>query len=83
MMLTITGFVQPLRACCGGGGPYDYNPSALCGERSSTVCAHPNTFVNWDEIHLTEAAYRMIYKSVFQGSYSIPRFSSLCPAIAS
>ncbi|XP_023743731.1 GDSL esterase/lipase At1g28570 [Lactuca sativa] len=77
------GFVQPLRACCGGGGPYDYNPSALCGERSSTVCAHPNTFVNWDEIHLTEAAYRMIYKSVFQGSYSIPRFSSLCPAIAS
>ncbi|KAJ9536049.1 hypothetical protein OSB04_un000785 [Centaurea solstitialis] len=67
-----------LKACCGGGGPFNCNRSVACAHPSSTVCAQPNTYANWDGNHLTEAAYKLIYKSVFEGSYSVPRFNSLC-----
>ncbi|GJR45811.1 SGNH hydrolase-type esterase domain-containing protein, partial [Tanacetum coccineum] len=68
-----------LKACCGGGGPYNYNPSARCGFASATVCDQPDTYVNWDGVHLTEAAYKQIFKGLFQGSYTAPQFTSLCP----
>ncbi|KAI3498703.1 hypothetical protein L1887_34482 [Cichorium endivia] len=68
-----------LKACCGGEGPFNCDPSVACAYPSSTVCDQPNTYANWDGMHLTEAAYMLIYKSVFQGSYSSPRFNTLCP----
>ncbi|KAI3719031.1 hypothetical protein L6452_19920 [Arctium lappa] len=68
-----------LKACCGGGGPFNYNSSIQCADPSSTLCAHPDTYVNWDGLHLTQAAYKVIYKSLFQGPYTMPRFNSICP----
>ncbi|KAI3741666.1 hypothetical protein L1987_59340 [Smallanthus sonchifolius] len=68
-----------LRACCGGGGPYNYNQLIACADPTSTTCAQPETYANWDGLHLTEAAYRVIFKSLFQGTYTTPQFNSLCP----
>ncbi|KAI3498702.1 hypothetical protein L1887_34481 [Cichorium endivia] len=70
-----------LKACCGGGGPFNYNPSIDCADPASTSCAQPDTYVNWDGLHLTEAAYRVIFKSIFEGSYTTPRFNALCPTL--
>ncbi|XP_076930394.1 GDSL esterase/lipase At1g28580-like [Bidens hawaiensis] len=68
-----------LKACCGGGGPYNYNPLVDCADPSSTTCAQPETYANWDGLHLTEAAYNVIFKSLFQGTYTTPQFNSVCP----
>lgn len=69
-----------LKACCGGGGRFNFNSSAECGSSSADVCDQPDTYVSWDGIHLTEAAYRLISKNLFWGSYTAPQFNSLCPA---
>lgn len=50
-----------LRACCGGGGPYNYNPQVMCGTEGSTVCDDLSSYISWDGIHLTEAAHMAIY----------------------
>ncbi|XP_038985536.1 GDSL esterase/lipase At5g45910-like [Phoenix dactylifera] len=51
-----------LISCCGGGGPYNFNPQAWCAEPGATVCEDPSKSIFWDGIHLTEAAYRYIAK---------------------
>lgn len=43
-------FKEILRACCGGGGSYNVNPSINCGDFESKVCFDPSCFVNWDGI---------------------------------
>ncbi|KAM7478717.1 hypothetical protein LguiA_026930 [Lonicera macranthoides] len=67
-----------LRACCGGGGPYNYNSSAKCGVAGSTSCDDPSLYVNWDGYHLTEAANRWISKGLLEGPYTIPHINTLC-----
>ncbi|KAI4368140.1 hypothetical protein MLD38_016732 [Melastoma candidum] len=59
-----------LRACCGGGGPYNFNNSARCGHIGSTVCKDPSAFANWDGIHLTDAAYGHIARRLITGRYT-------------
>ncbi|GAB4831384.1 hypothetical protein Ancab_005395 [Ancistrocladus abbreviatus] len=61
-----------LVACCGGGGPYNFNYSARCGHVGSTVCKDPSTHASWDGIHWTEAAYKYMAKGVIYGPYSSP-----------
>ncbi|KAI3744926.1 hypothetical protein L1987_58024 [Smallanthus sonchifolius] len=68
-----------LKACCGCGGPFNYNESTRCGHESTIVCDEPDTYVSWDGSHLTEAAYKLIFNSLFQGPYTTPGFYSLCP----
>ncbi|KAI7746968.1 hypothetical protein M8C21_030486, partial [Ambrosia artemisiifolia] len=70
-----------LKACCGGGGEFNYNLTTTSGDESATVCDEPSTYVNWDGIHLTEAAYKVIFKGLFRGPYTTPAFSSLCPTL--
>ncbi|OMO65342.1 Lipase, GDSL [Corchorus olitorius] len=65
-----------LKACCGGGGPYNFNNSARCGHTGSAACENPSTYSNWDGIHLTEAAYRYIASSLINGSSSTPPLMS-------
>ncbi|KAL7606466.1 hypothetical protein Lser_V15G16356 [Lactuca serriola] len=67
-----------LKACCGGGGPFNYNSSVPCAHPSSNLCLQPHTYVNWDGLHLTQAAYKFIYKSLFQGPYTTPQFNHVC-----
>ncbi|RZR85708.1 hypothetical protein BHM03_00012728 [Ensete ventricosum] len=69
----------PLAACCGGGGPYNYNKSAKCG-RDAGVCSSPSSQVSWDGIHMTEAAYKVIARGLL-GPYTIPSISRSCPTI--
>ncbi|KAL1834122.1 hypothetical protein DCAR_0104286 [Daucus carota subsp. sativus] len=69
-----------ITACCGGKGPYHYNTSEMCGQPLATVCADSSQYVNWDGLHLTEAAYSFIFKALFQGPHTVPPFSSLCSA---
>nr|GLL45844.1 GDSL esterase/lipase At1g28610-like [Ipomoea trifida] len=73
-----TGFNNTLTACCGGGGPYDYDSTVGCGQPKSTVCDDPTSYVNWDGKHLTEAAYEAIAHMLLQGKYSTPRINGLC-----
>ncbi|XP_016648562.1 PREDICTED: GDSL esterase/lipase At1g28590-like isoform X2 [Prunus mume] len=66
------------KACCGGGGPYNFNSSVQCGNAGATVCENPSQFINWDGMHCTEAAYRLMTKALLQGNYTFPRLASLC-----
>ncbi|KAI5331305.1 hypothetical protein L3X38_021431 [Prunus dulcis] len=66
------------KACCGGGGPYNFNSSVQCGNAGATVCENPSRFINWDGMHSTEAAYRLMTKGLLQGNYTFPRLASLC-----
>ncbi|KAL3381870.1 hypothetical protein AABB24_001791 [Solanum stoloniferum] len=49
------------KACCGtGGGDYNYNIRKRCGFPGVEVCANPNTYINWDGIHMTQEAYKYL-----------------------
>ncbi|KAM1008457.1 hypothetical protein COP2_005046 [Malus domestica] len=64
------------RACCGGGGTYNFNLSALCGLPGSRACANPAKSINWDGRHTTEAANQWIAKALLDGIYTIPHIST-------
>ncbi|KAJ3695217.1 hypothetical protein LUZ60_000594 [Juncus effusus] len=72
------GFDNPLIACCGSNGPYNYNPSQSCGNQGSAVCFDPSRYVSWDGIHLTEAAYRVITYGVMNESYTSHSLTNSC-----
>lgn len=48
------------KACCGIGGNYNYNNIKTCGAAGVPVCVDPNTYISWDGIHLTQAAYKWL-----------------------
>ncbi|KAJ4980903.1 hypothetical protein NE237_031740 [Protea cynaroides] len=54
-----------LKPCCGGIGP-------RCGSSGASVCSDPSSYVSWDGIHLTEAAYKWIAMGLLQGPYIVP-----------
>lgn len=60
------------RACCGGGGPHNFNTTAVCGQIGATACKDPSAFMDWDGIHFTESAYHHIAKGVINGGFTSP-----------
>ncbi|KAL5729938.1 acetylajmaline esterase [Ranunculus cassubicifolius] len=72
------GFTNTITACCGGGGPYNYNVSAYCTYEGSNLCSDVSSYVSWDGIHLTEKAYRLIANGILKGPYAIPRIDMSC-----
>ncbi|CAL2231207.1 unnamed protein product [Prunus armeniaca] len=75
------GFENPLIACCGHGGKYNYNRYAKCGTKKTingneTViaksCNDPTVRINWDGVHYTEAANKWIFQQIVNGSFSDP-----------
>ncbi|KAI4304882.1 hypothetical protein MLD38_040341 [Melastoma candidum] len=46
-----------LKACCGRGGPYNFNLTTFCGSSTYNLCPNPSKFISWDGIHLTQNAY--------------------------
>jgi phospholipase/lecithinase/hemolysin len=62
-----------LRACCGGGGGrYNFNLDAACGMPGVSACARPSAYVNWDGVHLTEAANHRVADGWLRGPYANP-----------
>ncbi|XP_030516519.2 GDSL esterase/lipase At5g45910-like [Rhodamnia argentea] len=59
-------------ACCGAGGPLNFNVSMMCGSSSHT-CTDPSAFIQWDGVHLTEAAYRHMATGLLDGPFTSPR----------
>ena len=75
----IAGFTKgALIACCGAGGPYNYNTSVGCGLPLGIACDDPSQYVSWDGKHLTKAAYRWNTIGLLEGPYTIPQISTLC-----
>ncbi|KAF9603277.1 hypothetical protein IFM89_034610 [Coptis chinensis] len=75
------GFVNPLRACCGHGGKYNYNRHIGCGTKIrvngtqillGSSCKDPAVMINWDGVHFTEAANKFIFDQILDGSFSDP-----------
>ncbi|KAF8031048.1 hypothetical protein BT93_D0282 [Corymbia citriodora subsp. variegata] len=58
-------------ACCGAGGPYNFNVRMMCGSTSS-VCKDPSASILWDGVHLTEAAYQHMAKGLLEGPFTSP-----------
>lgn len=67
-----------LKVCCGGGGPYNFNDTAKCGDAGVIACDDPSQYVSWDGYHLSEAAYRWITQGLLNGPYTIPEFNVSC-----
>ncbi|CAM0952431.1 unnamed protein product [Alopecurus aequalis] len=61
-----------LRACCGGGGVYNWNPTVVCGMPGVNACTDPSAFVSWDGIHYTEATYKYIAEGWLHGPFADP-----------
>ncbi|MCL7035228.1 hypothetical protein MKW94_000598, partial [Papaver nudicaule] len=60
-----------LKACCGGEGPYNCNQNVHCGSADAKLCDDPSTYVNWDGVHLTEAAYKFLANSLMQENHQL------------
>ena len=74
----IAGFIEtPLKVCCGGGGPYNYNASAPCSSSGLIACYDPSQYVHWDGFHLTEAAYGWMAKVILDVLSTITKISTL------
>ncbi|XVF77463.1 hypothetical protein PTKIN_Ptkin14bG0046000 [Pterospermum kingtungense] len=66
------GFRETLKACCGMGGAYNYNSSMSCGYPPLTSsCNNPSSYVSWDGVHYTEAAYKFLSGSILQRFYTV------------
>ncbi|KAI5355301.1 hypothetical protein L3X38_008196 [Prunus dulcis] len=75
------GFELPLVGCCGSGGKYNFNGRTLDCGRTVTVngrqifagsCKRPYVKVNWDGIHYTEAAAKIVFDKISTGAFSDP-----------
>lgn len=75
------GFEDPLVACCGHGGKYNYNRYIKCGSKKKVngreiiiakSCSNPTVKINWDGVHFTEAANKWIFDYIASGSFSDP-----------
>ncbi|KAL3643498.1 hypothetical protein CASFOL_014313 [Castilleja foliolosa] len=71
-----------LRACCGVGGPYNFNASTQCGISPATCCDDTSSFASWDGLHFTESAYKWITQGLLAGPYTIPQFKTICPSVS-
>ncbi|KDP22802.1 hypothetical protein JCGZ_00389 [Jatropha curcas] len=73
------GFKEKFMACCGSGNPpLNFTLPASCGTANTTsACANPNEYINWDGVHLTEAMNKVLANMFLNGTYSQPPFQSL------
>ncbi|XP_047971681.1 GDSL esterase/lipase At1g28590-like [Salvia hispanica] len=73
------GFTKgALIACCGSGGPYNFDRASMCGSKGSSTCEDPSLHASWDGLHWTEAAYRLIADGLLRGSFTIPPLHAFC-----
>ena len=71
----VAGFTNALDACCGAGNafPYNFNILQVCNNRTSFVCSNPNTYLNWDGFHFTDAFNSEVFRqTIVTGKYLNP-----------
>lgn len=66
------------QACCGVGGPYNYDRATPCGVGGAVSCANPQRYFNWDGVHLTDAAYGKIANLFLDGTFTTPPLNTSC-----
>ena len=79
ILIMCAGFEYPLVACCGYGGQYNYG-SGECGDTINVngteifvgSCERPSARINWDGVHYTEAANKVIFDQISTGAFSDP-----------
>ncbi|KAL4192116.1 hypothetical protein AMTRI_Chr06g170640 [Amborella trichopoda] len=59
-------------ACCGVGGPYNYDPTRTCGQPEVHSCENPSMRVIWDGLHPTEAASKHVFRALSSGEFLHP-----------
>ncbi|NP_001151231.2 alpha-L-fucosidase 2 precursor [Zea mays] len=65
------------KACCGAGaGEYNFDWRRMCGFPGTAACADPSTYLSWDGIHMTQAAYRAMSRLIYHGKYLQPQILS-------
>lgn len=52
-----------LKGCCGNIGSSTFSAKG-CGSSYVRVCSHPDEYISWDGVHLTEEAYSVLSKWV-------------------
>lgn len=60
------------KACCGAGGPYNFDINLMCGLPGTETCNEPSKYVSWDGIHLTQEAYRVMAQSLIMQGFAYP-----------
>ncbi|KAL0920112.1 hypothetical protein M5K25_009223 [Dendrobium thyrsiflorum] len=55
-----------LKACCGGGGLYNFDINLICGMPGAWPCSDPAKYISWDGIHLTQQAYKIMAQNLIQ-----------------
>ncbi|CAN6441914.1 unnamed protein product [Victoria cruziana] len=79
------GFEEPISACCGSGGPQNFDITATCGSgatslttsRKAKACSNPRAFIIWDGVHFTEAMNNALWDLFSVGDYCSPAFDAL------
>ncbi|CAM6067227.1 unnamed protein product [Sphagnum tenellum] len=81
------GISNPLQACCGFGGSYNFNTDVTCGSTGSvdgvevdlTVsCFNPESYGSWDGIHLSQIINRAAATAFLNGKYIEPNGGMHC-----
>jgi hypothetical protein len=87
MGYSVSGISNPLQACCGFGGSYNFNTDVTCGSTGSvdgvevdlTVsCFNPESYGSWDGIHLSQIINRAAATAFLSGKYIEPNGGMHC-----
>jgi hypothetical protein len=72
----VSGFGEPLMACCGHGGPpYNHDRNVSCLAPGFRVCDDGAKFISWDGVHYTDAANAVVADKILSGEFSKPKLS--------
>lgn len=73
---------QPLKACCGVGGYYNFDKKVTCGNTgvignefvnlTETYCANPAGYLSWDGIHTSNALNKAVATDFLSGKHITP-----------
>ncbi|KAM7269743.1 hypothetical protein ACFE04_025240 [Oxalis oulophora] len=74
-------FEEPFKACCGtGGGPLNFKLNTLCGALGTTTCKSPDSYINWDGVHFTEAMNGVVADLFINKGFCKPSFEDIIKA---
>ncbi|GLJ30057.1 hypothetical protein SUGI_0594390 [Cryptomeria japonica] len=79
------GFKATTSACCGVGGKYNYDYAVQCGisgmihgkSVKAESCSDPASYANWDGVHWTDQANRLLTQKILEGKYFEPSSFSI------